>query len=364
MKTKFYTTAESGQTNRRGLKNFNENSMFNVKNVSLMKKQVLKIMMVLALGVGLGTNAWGQYNTGTAADPVTHVTGSTHTYTVSTDGGGTYSWSILRDAGGTAADPDDYTDVSGQAEATFQFTWTDEAADSYIVRVVDESAETCTTTRDFYVDVFTFDAWVYASTELGAEVTDWDDCGDNNDDATYIFDNALNDGAAPLVDPATADGTLQGEQGTIGTTRYISVQITFDGDIDVDPVYASIGFDYVVTAVYSGTGSATGDLQQFNAETVATGSSTIDGGGPILTTSISWNDRWGDDNDIVYSVTATNITLYEEDGGTGTILGEERQDKEGAQGDRIGGTNNIDANTSDDVTIYAAPATSVITVGP
>jgi len=326
-----------------------------------MKKQLFSLMMAFALVLGLSVTAFAQYGVGTVDDPVTHVTGSTHTYTVTTDGGGTYAWTVRRT---DDSDPTtDYTVVGAANLASFTFTWNDVAAGDYYVQVVDEG-DGCTTTRRFYVSVFTFDVLVYASDDGGTILTDFSGCGDNNSqDPEYIFDNdPTTDENAIRAD--AANGALGAVQGTVGSTRYISFEVKFDDDIDTDPVYASVGFNYTVTATYTGgSGDATPDLQSFNSSASATGYSFINGTGPIFTVPIIWDDRWGSANDITFNVAAEDFTLYRLEGGSSAsgqvILGEERPEKEGAQGDRIN-PDGQDANTSEDVTIEAAPATSVI----
>ena len=151
------------------IKNENE-LMFNVKNVSLMKKQVINLMMMLALIVGAGVSAWAQ--DGMAPSTVKWVTiGSLQGYSVpdQSGAGNTYLWEVFEH--NFAADDSDasisdasLTDASGKVtisastDPATDITWLEvqEATSTMFAVQCTESTGSCTTIRRFFIGVFDF----------------------------------------------------------------------------------------------------------------------------------------------------------------------------------------------------------------
>jgi hypothetical protein len=325
-------------------------SMLNVKIFSLMKKQLFSLVMMLALIVIASTSAWAQ-GSGTLASPLTQITGSTHVFNVSSDAGAhTYTWTLRENTGGT--DPATHYSASAAAGA-YTVTWTDLAGGVYYIQVVDENGAGCSTTRRFYVTVFTFDVRVAAVNSSAAELANNTEvCGDNNAAAGYIFDNALAGATLAAPDP-DGNGSLTNARGTIYSTQWFQLTLTFDGGVTA-PSYDNVTFDYVITATNAASASVVSDVYHFNGE-APDGNAAIANGTGSYNVPIMFFDRFNVANDITYSLTVTNFTIRN----GATIQGVEKASNEVAYPSA-----SPQQNTSGNVILNAAPGTSTITVTP
>lgn len=163
----------------------NENELkFNVKNVSLMKKQLFSLMMAFALVMGLSVGAWAQ--DGLAPSTVKWVIkGSTSTFSVPVIGTNTYSWSVLEhaftdlnigiDEGSTtvvsSGTPKVTIGTASAASTTVKFFDAPASGNMFAVQVVEtNSFNVCTSIRRFYINVFDFDVDVaLVSNAAGAD---------------------------------------------------------------------------------------------------------------------------------------------------------------------------------------------------
>lgn len=193
----------------------NKNECLKFKTVSLMKKQIFTLMMLLALMVMAGGSAFAQMGTGdTRTDSRLVVVGSVSTFSIAdavTTGGtpGTsFAWSVYSvtdDAeayatnGGTAATASqarfvtDVTTLTAGAtnETTAYVNWlaAPDAGDTYAVQVIVNNAN-CSTTRRFFVSVFDFTVSIQLCDASGnAYAADQTRC---NTWSTLVVGNSVN----------------------------------------------------------------------------------------------------------------------------------------------------------------------------
>lgn len=155
--------------------NFREiiNSMFNLKMFCLMKKHVYSLMMVLALVVLAGTNAWAQdgLSVGTA---YWHLPGSTHGVQVASHTNTSYTWAITKagcDGSAGAAVEAGTTITTGSNTATI--TYAETAAGTYRITCTEATTGDglCSTIRQFYTAIMSIDVIVNASDAAGATIS-------------------------------------------------------------------------------------------------------------------------------------------------------------------------------------------------
>lgn len=221
----------------------NKKSMFNFKNVCLMKKQLFSLMMAFALVMGLSVSALAQQGNGEAPSTAYFaVEGASTTHTVTLDGlAGTAVWSVLivsgddvniGEAGASAAAADFLITAGGTATdnfATVQWLRPATAGSIYAVQVEEEgdSDDDCTTIRRSYVSVFGFNVEV-------ALMTADDGTGADNDAAMEwcntwsgtVIDNVRS--AADIADPhADWLNSVIGNQPKVTNTFFrVSISLT------------------------------------------------------------------------------------------------------------------------------------------
>lgn len=361
-------------------------TMFNFKISCLMKKQVINLMMTLAIVFGLSVSAMAQNDATTNASNSRYImiTGSTHTFSITrTEEDSDIEWSLVAEASqsatGTAtADDDEYT-----------ITWDENAAGNYYVQVVEtRDGITCAnTTRRFYINILDFDVWVYASDVSGVRLEDaaLASCGDGT---TANYGNETIDGAtgqafgnsySDLNSLVGTDVLDLHDADTDGfTRRYITLGITWNTGVNAEDAKAiadlvnELAFDYTATVNNSGTplisvnGNAgetgTAIITDNRLSTIPSTLSSFENA-IAFTIPMDFQDLWlgSSYTDITYQLTANNVTLRSNDGeGPIRVLGIEPDSKEGA----VSGipTTTPYANISEVGTIQLAPATSKIGV--
>ena len=225
--------------------------MFNVKMFSLMKKQLFSLVMMLALVVIAGSSAWAQgTGEGTLDDPNFEFAGSTRTFslTSSTPSSGSTSWQVYTTTATYEADAAATTAVCDPVSGTgtsFTTQWTADATGRYIVRVTEETSNSCTTIRDFHVLIADFDVYVYACDIDGTIIPSSGtlaSCGING--SYNPFDNEL---AGKTGNNTDADGSLDNFEGTDPySVRYVAVEISSD-NIDLSTLAYYWQFDFTIT---------------------------------------------------------------------------------------------------------------------
>ncbi len=374
-------------------------SMLNFKILSLMKKQLFYLVLVLALIAGSIKSGYAQIGATAAENDATHryimVTGSQHTFTVArSNDANTIAWSVWTDVAtpvDVTANTTNVESSSGANTEDFQLRWARSAFGNYYIQAVetdaDNAAGCATTTRRFFVTIIDFDIYVYASTSTGAEISGalLDACG-NGTTARYgdigsgaAFSNVFDGGGTP--------GDLIPFEGAISpqTLRYISFQIMWHVQNAAETTVPTVGsfvldFDADLIAG-AGTYTANSDIVSINTQTtsldaatnfvvpsapgtpgpIATAGNVIAGEIGIFTFVI--NDRWNHSTtmyDLLLDMMLTNVELRLNNDGTGTIIGTEPVAYENP--DPSDQTVTDASNNSAVQTIRLAPATSTISV--
>lgn len=344
-----------------------------------MKKQVINLMMTLAIVFGLSVSAMAQSNT--VLDPDTIFAGSAKTFAVSLTSGNYYAWNVLDVTSVTTTVttyPYEYTataasevnDVSSATSAnaennnSFSTQFLESAAGLYAIRVTEEGRSNtegntyCTTVRDFFVYIVSFDVRVYA-------------CDINGDS---IHGDALTH-CGPDYDPFHNDmTTLSTYSGADPRdTSYVRVIIQSD-DLPLSGYgwrfnYTMVGENFDTQANnksnldlvepasgWTETGTLTRIIEAALADTI-TGEITVPAGTadiiiPVATNKLFSND---DSNNIPFNfiVDAASTVLYDPTDDDDTYN----------DGQEAANKFNTIQNTAATQTIVASPATSVITIG-
>jgi hypothetical protein len=249
-----------------------KNECLNFKNVSLMKKQIFTLMMLLALMVGFGSRALAQNESGLTPDAARlAIVGSIGTFTTTNQSPvgpsqqtATYQWNVyeiaivdgiqatgadvvgtkcrfMTDAGAVGGDTDDENPIA-------YIQWTGVPADDEHVFAVEITSTTstvdegtCTTRRRVYVTVFDYQLDVFLSDAAGTRVesgdpaveapvdicNSWSGLVLYNDEATDLFEGdriILPDHAETHNGAATAAGGIEKT-----TSTYFTIRLTVTG---------------------------------------------------------------------------------------------------------------------------------------
>lgn len=350
-------------------KKLKNETMFNFKNVSLMKKQLFSLMMAFALVVGLSVSAWAQAGIGTVAAPQLQFPGALRTFTITNDADrASATWSVYDLSEGEDADAADCDPLTGTGNS-FAITWESTAVGNYYIQVVDVDNNGCSTTRRFYVTIANFDVNVYACTSTGVRIPDGDaalnGCGNSIPYNAWDNDNATTSGLTFTDDDASANGDLTDVHGTDGTAlsrRYVAVEIS--SDIDLSTLQYYWRFPFTVTSINADADFVRAVSLTTEATVAADGESTVTiepiapaaGMRTKIILALDWNVRWGTDIDFYFNI-AQATTVLSANGTTynaGTE-GDNRYTTDTASADPL-------SNQSAVQTFYGAPNTSVISV--
>lgn len=145
------------------------NLKFNVKMFSLMKKQLFSFVMMLALIVFAGTSAMAQDGL-TPNTAYWHLPSSVHGVQVANHTNTTYDWAITKstclgvaDGAATGA-----SITTGNYQATI--TYTSAATGMYRITCT-ETANSCSTVREFFTAIMDIDVVTIASDAIGTAIT-------------------------------------------------------------------------------------------------------------------------------------------------------------------------------------------------
>lgn len=324
--------------------------------------------MVLALVVLAGTSAMAQTDPevdNTATLRYTMITGSTHTFSLTPgNAANTINWRVWKEGSpGAEATTADIVSYAQGSTASYQITWAHSASGNYYVQYTETrpgDASCAVTIRRFYIQVFDFDVEVFISDASGAKITGTDNLAECGEGTVANYGDMPADGSPStkaFSNDFNSNGDLVNYKGeTSRTTRYVSLKVTWNVPVGFTaPTIGSMKFNYVTTS----SAIANGDLITVNGSTdVASGetSDAVNGDGLTCTFPLVYNARWGQDITTVFN--ATNVKLYTAaTPGTTLPLGLEPQSKEVPQGHLT-----YLPNTTEQQTIYGAPATTVIGV--
>ena len=374
----------------------NKKSMFNFKNVSLMKKQLISLTMAFALVLGLSAGAWAQDLGATAAennDEARYImmAGSSYTLTVGTNSNAeSTAWTLHHDGTGTVVDGA-IAAVSGENTVGFTIDWTQNSVGTYYAQVV-ETHNSCSTTRRFYITIIDFDVLIYAANADGSHASTAAElayCGDGKTANYGDMPTGTPGGGDAFSNVFNTDGDLEDYVGADPrTTRYIGIQIIWNlGAAGITaPTVGSMNFAYAVALADAGGNaaySANTDLYSVNGteSAAATGTSMIAltaGGaantwdaaafgsftakGPSAILEIVANDRWSSSTvtDLTLDFSVSNVELRVGADGTGTVMGTEPDAYVNSTPNVV--TVESASNTAATQTIQLAPATSTITI--
>jgi hypothetical protein len=339
-----YKFAESGITlplggSRRGLLGEFKKSMFNVKIISLMKKQLFSLVMMLALFVLAGTSAFAQSNGLTIATAYWHTPGSEHqitTLAATPHTGTTFAWAVasVTCAGGVPVTPSPVPTLTNETTATLTFTYPDAAAGIYRFTCT-ETANGCSTIREFFTAIMDINVVVIASNNLGTVINGAALTGCND----YTLRNGTN---GNLVGNANIDDNTNNLNGwdsndALFNERWVNVTLTTSEattcpGMQALPAATSFAwqFDYTVTgtnfpsaANFIALQPATNILPAAAGAvtyTLATSTSskiTVDKGVTSFTIPLRSNIRWGTtdtDQDQEFQFTVvSNSTILDDD---------------------------------------------------
>ena len=345
-------------------KKLKNETMFNFKNVSLMKKQLFSLMMAFALVVGLSVSALAQ--TGAPTDPFFHVTNSEHSFEITNTPavGSTVTWgAYLSDGTQVDADTDHISSwaVAGD-NLSVDLTWATSASGLYYIQVTEATSESCTTIRRAFVYILSFDVLVYVSDEDGNNLEGADpysECGEgtvaNYGDLPELNGNRAFGQEVNIEGSGAVDGVLTDQTGTTTQSeRFISLEIIWDAPAGFTSIFSPPAISYITYSATVTTNQAAGfnSIGDVTALTGTVTETTAQTGNLIFTSSILYDVRWGLDQEI--TVQALDVTLFD---ASDVRLGTELDTNETANG-----TADPEQNTTDMQIILGAPATSVIGV--
>lgn len=381
----------------------NENELkFNVKNVSLMKKQLFSLMMAFALVMGLSVGAWAQLADGlTPGTARSQAVGSVHSYTI--DNGTTYSWAVYdATVGHTVGQGIEAAVFEAAAGISYRFSpdmsggagGASDNAIAYVqwlatpalgIYVIEGTANgaSCSTVRRFYVSVFDFDIEVFLSDILGAGTK-----------ATEAADTRCNSWGGDVVVNTVSGVDIAGmNTATINnpsdnegkyTDYYFKVVNTYTGltaQTDVDDIKWKFQIDMPAVSGMSIMSIETMALSEgavtFGAPSLATGTLNLIGG----TTTAEETDITDGTNNWVYVASADanadnkielliRVRMHNRGGAADMISNIQASNAaleivgadDTAYNDGLEVTD-LTNNLSQTVTIQQSPATSVIVIG-
>jgi hypothetical protein len=323
-------------------------SMLNFKFFSLMKKQLFSLVMLLALTVIAGTSAWAQDGLAPGS-AVWHLANSTEVVTVTNHADFTYSWAITgSDCLGapTALVGASIAGATNSATITYLAT----ATGMYRITCTEIDPEGCSTTREFFTAIMTIDVAVIASDNLGAAVADLTTCND----WTATYGSALT--PTTLVPNPINTGVLAGyRDDAYFNTRYVNVSFstsnatgcvvagmpaanTLDWEFDYD--FTQTNYASANNFIDMSTGAAG---VAFTAPTSDDSHITVTAPTTAFTIALRSNIQWGTTDTDANETFSFNATAVVVEGNGGEATPQQANNSSAAQ------------------TIFASPATSVIT---
>jgi hypothetical protein len=328
--------------------------MFNVKMLSLMKKQLFSLVMMLAF-VFAGTIVFAQ-NTGLSpTDPIWHLPGSTHGLQVANHTGTSYTWNIYGSncSGVSTGAAVGASITSGSYQATI--TYTAAASGMYLVECVEASTgdNLCSTRRQFWTAIMNIDVIVTASNATGTELTGGalSTC---NDYSTLHGSN--------LVGNANTDDNTNDLNGWITNTlyneRYVHVALTvadLSGCTGMTGApaasafawqftYTIAGTNYISPSNFIGMQAVTGVTNA--TPTAATGTISVAATTTTFTIPLRSYIRWGltntdQDQDFTFTVDSGSTVL---DGSDGDVLYDDGTEPAANNGNNQSASQHIDAS--------------------
>lgn len=345
-------------------KKLKNETMFNFKNVSLMKKQLFSLMMAFALVVGLSVSALAQAGL-TVGNAVWHLPGSTHSLTVAGNTNSTYLWTVSSVAcDGIAAGTNDVPTFSVDNAAACVFTYTSTAAGIYRFVVTETATDGgCTTAREFFTSIMSIDVVVNASDNVGATITGGQlaSCSDytlrrSETPATLVGNEDTDDNTNNLV--AYTDAALFND-------RWVNVTLTVSDNSGCTVANAPTASSFAWRFNYTVANGVLGNYVEnfvsiqpvtnvtFTDATDETSTIEVAAGTTSITLPLRSNIRWGTDG-----TNADQEFTFTVDAGTAQL-------DDDATLDYTDGTEPATANgnnTSASQVIHASPATPRISV--